>query len=236
MRLLVLNGSPRAQRGNTDLLVDALLAGFEGAGGEVAARLRLVSPADATVAVRAFPGAGTVLLAFPLYADGPPAPVVAFVQRLALCVGRTGNPALLFLVQNGFPESLHMRPVERWLEKLARRLGSTYLGTILKPGAEGMRDQPPFMTGPTLRRLESLGRRLGASGRLDVATLAELARPERFGAGLLGPLRLVFANRMSRWWWDQALKANGALPRRDDRPHAPGADPPVGPTSSSRCA
>lgn len=224
MRLLVLNGSPRAPRGNTDVLLDALLAGFGAGGGEVAARLRLASPGDADAAVRAFPGAGAVLLAFPLYADAPPAPVVAFVQRLAPYVGRTGNPALLFLVQNGFPETVHMRPVERWLEKLARRLGAPYLGTILKPGAEGIRDQPPCMTGPTLRRLESLGRGLGCSGRLDAATLAELARPERFGAGALGPLRLALAGRMSRWWWDQALKRNGALALRDERPYAPAAD------------
>jgi hypothetical protein len=221
MRLLVLNGSPRASRGNTDLLLDALLAGFGAAGGEVAARLRLVSHGDATEAVRAFPEAGAILLAFPLYADGPPAPVIAFVQRLAEYVGRPGNPALLFLVQNGFPETIHMRPVERWLEKLARRLGAPYLGTILKPGAEGMRDQPPFMTGPTLRRLETLGRGLAASGRLEGATLAELARPERFGAGLLGPLRLAFVGRLSRWWWNQALARNGALPQRDERPYAP---------------
>ncbi|HSN90740.1 MAG TPA: hypothetical protein VLS93_05895 [Anaeromyxobacteraceae bacterium] len=220
MRLLVLNGSPRGPRSNTDLLLDAFLAGFASEGGDVAARLHLVRPAHAAEAVRAFSEAEAVMLAFPLYGDALPAPAVAFVQRLAPLVGRAGNPALLFLVQNGFPEALHMRPVERWLEKLARRLGSPHLGTILKPGAEGMRERPGFMSGPAARRLETLGRTLASEGRLDRRTVAGLARPERLGAGLLGPLRVALTLRVAAWWWNRQLRAHGALALRDARPHA----------------
>jgi len=220
MRLLVLNGSPRGPRSNTDLLLRPFLAGFTAAGGEAPATLHLVRPSAADAAVRAFPEAGAVLLAFPLYCDALPAPAVAFVQRLAPLVGRRGNPALLFLVQNGFAEALHLRPVERWLEKLARRLGARYLGTILKPGAEGMRDRPPFMERPTSQRLEALGRVLASEGRLDARILAALAAPERLGAGPLGPVRLALGERLGAWWWDQQLRRNGALSRRDDRPYA----------------
>jgi hypothetical protein len=220
MRLLVLNGSPRGPKSNTDLLLRPFLAGFAAAGGDTTGPLHLVRPAHAAHAVRAFPQADAVLLAFPLYADALPAPAVAFVHRLAPFVGRPRNPALLFLVQNGFAEALHLRPVERWLEKLARRLGAPYLGSILKPGAEGMRDRPPFLESPILRRLEALGRTLASEGRLDQGIIAALARRERLGAGLLGPLRLALGRRLSTWWWDRQLDANGALALRDARPHA----------------
>ena len=223
MRLLVLDGSPRGPKSNTCLLLRPFLAGLAAAGGEVAGPLHLVRPAHADDAVRAFSDAEAVLLGFPLYADALPAPAVAFVQRLAPFVGRPRNPAMLFLVQNGFAETLHMRPVERWLEKLARRLHAPYLGTILKPGAEGMRDRPPFMESRTLRRLEALGRTLASEGQLDRHVVAALARPERLGAGLLGPLRLALGRRMSTWWWDRQLEANGALALRDARPYEPQA-------------
>jgi hypothetical protein len=223
MRLLVLNGSPRGPRSNTDLLLRPFLAGFAAAGGEAEGPLHLVRAAHADAAIEAFPGADAVLLAFPLYVDAPPAPAVAFVQRLAPLVGRPRNPSLLFLVQNGFPEALHMRPVERWLEKLARRLGAPYLGTILKAGAEGMRDRPPSMERATLRRLERLGRTLASDGRLDRRTVAALAGRERLGEGLLGPVRLAVTRRMGAWWWDRQLEAHGALALRDARPYAPGA-------------
>lgn len=221
MRLHVLDGSPRGPRSNTGLLLRPFLAGFAAAGGEVEGPLHLVRPAHAEEAVRAFPAAEAVLLAFPLYDDALPAPAVAFVQRLAPFVGRRGNPALVFLVQNGFPEALHLRPVGRWLEKLARRLGSPHLGTLLKPGAEGMRDRPPFMERATLRRLEGLGRALASRGRLDPRAVAALARRERVGAGALGGVRLALALRMGAWWWDRQLEANGALALRDARPYAP---------------
>ena len=47
MRLLVLNGSPRGPKSNTDLLLRPFLAGFAAAGGEVEGPLHLVRPAHA---------------------------------------------------------------------------------------------------------------------------------------------------------------------------------------------
>lgn len=220
MRLLVLDGSPRGPRSNTGLLLRPFLAAFAAAGGEPAETLHLVRPAHLDEAVRAFPGAEAVLLGFPLYCDALPAPAVAFVQRLAPFVGRPRNPALLFLVQCGFPEALHLRPVERWLERLARRLGAPHLGTMLRPGAEGMRDRPPFLERATMRRLERLGRALASEGRLDAATLAALAGRERLAAGLLGPLRVALGRRGGEWGWDRQLAANGVLALRDARPYA----------------
>jgi len=42
-----------------------------------------------------------------------------------------GNPPLGFIVQSDFPEGLHWRYVERYLEKLAARSGSPYRLLIL---------------------------------------------------------------------------------------------------------
>src|SRR5512145_2208388 len=102
MRLLVLDGSPRAPRSNTGLLLDAFLRGFSGAGGTVLGRHCLVRRAGREDALRDFGQADAVLLAFPLYVDAMPAPVMEFVEGLVPRAGAQGNPALLFLVQSGF--------------------------------------------------------------------------------------------------------------------------------------
>lgn len=219
MRLLVCNGSPRGGKSNTDVLLDRFLAGFAAEGGELLARVHLVREGEAERAAAAFRSADAVLLAFPLYVDAVPAPAKRFVELLAPHVGAGGNPALLFLVQSGFPEALHSRPVERYLEKLSRRLGAPYLGTIVKGGVEGIRSQPAWMSRRLLRRLEALGRGLAREGRLDPALVARVATLERFGTGLAGRLLLAVTCRVADRWWAASLARSGARGRVADAPY-----------------
>ena len=222
MRLLACNASPRAGKSNTDLLLDAFLGAFAAAGGEVVARLHLARPSHAAEAARRFPEADVVLLAAPLYVNALPATGLAFVETLAPYVGRSGNPALLFLVQSGFPEALHSRPLERWLAKLASRLGAPYLGTIVKGGVEGIRSKPAWMRRRLLGALADLGRDLATTGRLDPAKLARLARPERLPLGPLSAVPLAIARMASEASWNSQLRRNGALAERDARPYEKG--------------
>ena len=123
MRLLLLDGSPRGARSNTMKMLARVAEGWAQAGGAAPEVLHLAHPADFERAVAAFAEAETVLLGMPLYTDAMPALVMAWIEALAPRVGQA-NPRLGFLVQSGFPEALHSRPLERYLEKLARRLGS----------------------------------------------------------------------------------------------------------------
>jgi NAD(P)H-dependent FMN reductase len=222
MRLLVLDGSPRAPRSNTGLLLDAVLRGFGAAGGVVVARHALARPSGLAAAVRDFPEADAVLVGFPLYVDAMPAPVMSFIEALAPRVG-VPNPDLLFVVQSGFPEAVHSRPIERWLAKLARRLGARHLGTVVRPGTEGIRVRPRSQVARAMRPLEALGRGLALTGRLDPAILEAVAGLERFGEGPTARLRLAVAGVVTRWFWNRQLRAHGALADRDAAPYAPSA-------------
>ncbi len=221
MRLLVLNGSPRGERSNTDVVLAPFLEGFHEHPGHEHEVLYLVKSADRRRQLEAFAAADAVLIAFPLYVDAMPAPVVELAAALAPLCGRPGNPRLLFLVQSGFPESFHARAVERWAEKLARRLGAPYAGTMVKGGVDGIKVKPPWMTRPLLEQFRSLGRGFGATGALSPAALARLARPERLGlAGRLG-CRGAVALGLFDLFWNGELRRNGAFADRDARPYAP---------------
>jgi hypothetical protein len=122
------------------------------------------------------------------------------------------------VVQSGFPEGLHSRYVERYLEKLAARLGSPYLGTIVKGNGEGVRLMPPEANQSLFEGLQALGAGLAREGRLDPQILARIAAPEFYPA-ILGPVFRIFLRLPdAHSYFDNMLKKNGAYGRRFARP------------------
>jgi hypothetical protein len=137
-------------------------------------------------------------------------------------VGRPNNPPLGFLVQSGFPEGLHSRYIERYLEKLAARLGSPYLGTVVKGNGEATRVMPPEMNRSLFANLQALGAGLAAGKPFDPVTLAAIAKPERFPA-ILGPVFRVFLRLpIAHGYFDGMLKQNGVYEQRFARPFKSG--------------
>ncbi len=213
-RLTLFNGSPRGRKGNTPLMLGQLAQGFGGA----TETYHLVRMKETEQMVQAFRQADCVILGTPLYTDAMPGVVKHFIEALEPLVGRPGNPPLGFLVQSGFPEGLHSRYLERYLEKLAHRLGAPYLGTIVKGNGEGTRVMPPDMNQALFATLQTLGAELGANGRFDPAVLEAIAQPERYSA-LLGPVFRVFLRLpVAHTYFDNMLKQNGVFEQRFARP------------------
>ncbi len=216
MRWTLLDGSPRGRRSNTSVMLGRLVRGLESAG-EEAEILHLAQPAVAAAAPERFAGSERFVLGFPLYTDAMPGQVMDFIERLAPYAGRPANPPVAFLVQSGFPEAGQSRAVVRYLELLAKRLGSLYLGTIVRGGVEGIQRAPEKKTRRLLAGIENLGHDLGFHGQLEAAALRELAGPERFAglSALIVRLILPLANLE----WNRRLRENGAYARRFDRPY-----------------
>ena len=234
-RLTVFNGSPRGSKGNTPLLLDQFLKGFTSLPGKSYEVVHLNHIKQAGSFVEAYARAECVLLGFPLYTDGMPGIVKAFIEQLepfqtrkvsnqTLRVFETLRvysppPPIGFFVQSGFPEAAHSRHVEHYLEKLARRLGSPYLGTIVKGGCEGIRLMPPNMTARLFESFYQIGRVFGETGRFDPTLLHNLAKPERYSP-LLAPVFKIFARLpVASFYWDGMLKENGAYERRFAHPY-----------------
>ena len=215
-RLTLFNGSPRGKRGNTPIFLDQIAQGF-GAATEMHQLNRLK---ETDQMVRTFADSECVLLGFPLYTDAMPGMVKHFIEALEPLIGRKNNPSIGFLVQSGFPEGLHSRYVERYLEKLARRLGCPYLGTIVKGNGEGIRMMPPATTRVLFEQLQELGVGLAREGRLDPQILRRLAAPESYPT-ILGPLFQLFLRMpMAHSYFDEMLKKNGVYDQRFARPFA----------------
>ncbi len=222
MRLTAFNGSPRGAAGNTARLLERFLDGFNSVQGNSSEVAVLARAKELDDHLRAFADAKLVLLAFPLYVDAMPAVVKAFIEGLEPFCGREGNPPVLFLVHSGFPEASHSRPVEKYLERLARRLGCRYRGTMIKPGTEGVRHMPEAMNRKLFGQLAALGRRLGSGDGLDPSIVRQMASPERLGPLHVAVYGLLNLLGLANKHWDGMLKRNGAFEKRFDRPYADG--------------
>jgi len=212
--LTLFNGSPRGRKGNTPIFLAEIAKGF----GKPSETCHLIRVKETDQMARAFAEAECAILGFPLYTDSMPGVVKNFIEALRPLVGREYNPPIGFVVQSGFPEGLHSRFVERYLEKLADRLGSPYLGTIVKGNGEATRVMPPNMTQGLFTQLQAQGASLAANGCFDPVILKKIAYPERFPA-ILGPFFQVFLRLpIAHFYFDNMRKENHAYERRFARP------------------
>jgi hypothetical protein len=223
--LLLLNGSPRGPRSNSIRMLSQVAIGWEAAGGAEPTVLHLAKRSDFECAVAEFANAETVLLGMPLYTDSMPGLVAEFIEALASLVGREGNPRVAFLVQSGFSEALHSRGLERYLAKLARRLGSPYAGTIVKGSGESLQVMPDESLGKVFGRLRTLGEQLACEGYFNPETLAQVAGTERLSPMIAATMSLAFKIPVTQFYWNSQLRKNGAWGKRFDAPYAKGYEP-----------
>jgi len=213
-RLTLFNGSPRGRKGNTPFFLRKIVEGF---GGESETH-HLVRMRETEQMVKAFADAECVIFGFPLYTDSMPGVVKHFIEALEPLTGRGANPPIGFVVQSGFPEGLHSRYVEQYLEKLAGRLHSPYLGTVVKGNGEGTRLMPEEANRRLFENLQAIGSSLAKNGNFDTAALKTIAHPEQFPR-MLGPVLQLFVHLpIAHSYFDGMLRRNGVFEKRFARP------------------
>ena len=213
--LTVFNGSPRGSSGsNTHLMLEEFRKGFA----RPSQIYHLQRVKDTEKHVQAFAEAECVWLGFPLYTDGMPGIVKHFIEALQPLLKRKSNPPIGFLVQSGFMEACHSRYVERYLENLSNRLGSPYLGTIVKGGAEGLHVMPPQANQKLFAQLQTLGAGLSNEGHLDEQILRQIAGFECIPALLLLLIRTMLKAPVTGMYFSEQMKANGVYERCFDQP------------------
>ena len=214
MKLTIFNGSPRGARSNTDLLLRHFVDGFTSTPGNAYAEVYLNRVKDADKFVKLFEESEHVLLAFPLYSDSMPSIVKMFIDSLEPLCGRPNNPDIGFLVQGGLPERAHRKYTEVYLEKLARRLGCKYIGTITKGTMEGVRSTPEMLNRNLFKSFYELGKTCGQTGTFDSKIVEKVSKPDHISKSGMWFLNLL-ANML---YWRPLMKEHNALEKRYDRP------------------
>jgi multimeric flavodoxin WrbA len=218
-QMVVFNGSPRGKKGNTPVLLDQFTRGFQSVPDRSVEIYHLSKTRDIPRFVEAYQNAESVLLGFPLYTDAMPGIVKEFIDALQPLVRRKNNPPMAFLVQSGFGENHHSRYVQRYLESLAARMGSPYLGTLVRGGCEGVRMMPEQMNRKTFDALRTLGVQLAQKGEFTQAAIGAFGNHENIPRYMLPVYWVMTRLPLINWYWNSQLKENGAFVERFAQPY-----------------
>lgn len=241
MHLTVFNGSPKLGMNNTEVLVNAFIEGYENNQNAQSAdhgqkpshechKLNQFKSLDEAAEI--FHKSDCVLLAFPLYSYAMPAGVKAFIEALATSEQTAGERVsgepvcddlprkkLGFMVQYGFVEAIHARPLEAYLKQLAEELDCTYIGTIIKGGCDSLATRPKdAMNRKTIEGAKALGETFQRLGSLPDDALNQYAAPETQPKKSIWIMKIV-TKLINQFYWKAALKKNGALSRSFDQPY-----------------
>ena len=185
MKLLIVNGSPRAPRSNSRRYAELFQARWKGE-----ARYAALTAKNHAELAAAAADCTDLLLVFPLYADGLPAPLLRFLEFLE-GAGPEHRPRISVLINCGFLEPEQTRPAVEMVRFFCKRYGFPW-GMALQIGSgEAILNTPfSFLVRRGLRRLAA-GMRAGRSEVLSVRM----------------PLnRRMFVWASGRYWTDYGAK------------------------------
>ena len=214
MRTLVVNASPKAKNGNTEVFIKKFTKGMK-----EPCEISYAAKEDSLQLAQYMKQFDTVIVAMPLYIHAMP----GIVMKLIECMEPTSDngKAMGFIVQSGFMESAQSKYLERYLSALTKRLNYTYIGTVIKGGSAGVYMMPEKMNKRLFQQLHLFGEHFEINGSFCPEVVAELAKPHQLSKGKCRSLqfwgRLCLGDAM---FWNMMLKKNHAFNRRLDKPFA----------------
>lgn len=210
MDTIIVNGSPNAGRGNTEIFIQHFAQGM-GQSPEV----RYTASEDPAALAEYIAGFESMLFFLPLYVHAMPGRVMKLMEHM-----REARPGqrLGFVVQQGFVESSNSDYLVPYLEHFADMMGYEYLGTVVKGGAAGTRYMPESMNRKLFRQVEQLGEVYAATGKLGGEPARQLAEPHRLSKGKVRLYRATTALGLNHLFWHRMMKIKGGFQNRLDKP------------------
>jgi hypothetical protein len=224
---VLLVGSPKPGRSSSLALGEYLLDDLERRGwGTETVNLRRVMN-DPSALLVAAERADVVILAYPLYVFGLPAPAVLALERLADAsrkhagqaheIAADGSaadgPRLVTIVNCGFPEHAHNPLSTEMCRLFAAQAGWHWSGALSLGGGGVIEGRPLRERGPLARSarraLEQTAAALHDGRDVPAEAVRLMAKP-------MIPARLY--RWMSNYGWRRMAAGNGAGDRLDDRP------------------
>jgi hypothetical protein len=226
-RAILLIGSPKGKAGSSYALGGYLVRKLA-AGGmdveEMTVSAALQSTENQHRMHKAIDAADLFIVAFPLYVDQLPAPLIQLLELVAdRRKGRPGVPPsagplvqkLAVLIQCGFPEARQNQMAVDIMRQFAKEAGFEWAGALAlgMGGAVGRKplEKAGGMVGNVVKALDRAAVSFSVGGGIPDEAMALMARP-------LMPrwLYLPAAN----WSFKRELKKHGARGRVYDRPYA----------------
>ncbi len=217
MKLAIINGSPRYKSSNSNLLINQFLKGYGRLVSDSVPVYYIAGKKNREGLADVFREAQIVIIIFPLYTDCMPGIVKEFFEDI-VGLEYSHNKKIGFIVQSGFPESIHSMAVERYLKKFSERLKCEYLGCVIKGGVEGIQIMPPWMTRKLFSQFQELGYYFAQNSSFSPKVRGELQKPYKMSLAKRVGFTLFSKLGLTNFYWNGKLKENGAFKNSFDRP------------------
>lgn len=218
MTLTIFNGSPRKHKSNSKILTDKFAAGYKSRINQEIVCAYLAETDKEDENINLFQRSSEVLIIFPLYVDSMPGMVKRFFEKIVL-QPHTGKKRIGFIVQSGFPESIHSSYIEKYVQGFIKRLNYEYLGSVIKGGVEGIQVMPAFMTKALYADFYDLGIYFADNRRFNTRIMNKLAKPYKLSWIKRVGTRFYMTTGLINFYWNTKLKENNALHKRFDQPY-----------------
>nr|WP_319401226.1 NAD(P)H-dependent oxidoreductase [uncultured Carboxylicivirga sp.] len=218
MKLAIFNGSPRKTKSNSSILIEHFLKGYAQYCIDDVPQFYLASPKDKREALDTFAKAENIIIIFPLYTDAMPGVVKEFFEDLGR-IELLSDKNIGYIVQSGFPESIHSIYIERYLKKYTQRLKCNYIGTVLKGGVEGIQIMPERMTRKLFLNFKCLGEHFAMNNNFSHSIKEELQKPFKMSKVRQFIFSALSKTGITNFYWNKNLKKNNAFDKRFDRPY-----------------
>lgn len=212
MKTLIINGSPKGNRGNTELFIRQFMLG---AGQEHEVRYAAKEPPQQLA--EAIGQCEALLLFMPLYVHAMPGIVMKLFEAMKPA---NAGQKIGVVVQAGFIEGAQARFLLRYLNAFAKRMGFENLGIVTKGDAAGTMFMPDFMNKRLFKLLQKLGAFYAEQGRFDQKTAEKLAGDYEISARQAKTYELMNRIGVSHAFWHKSWKENGVMEQGLDRPFA----------------
>lgn len=219
-KVLLLVASPRAAASASNSLGEHLLSKLEERG--MALKTLAVYPAlndekKLAELLAAVDMCSLLLLAFPLYVDQLPAPLIDLLRQVA--ERRHGqiraDQALAAIVNCGFPETAHCRPAAEIVRLFAAQAGFRFLGCLATGMGGAIGKGPLAKAGPIVRHqrqaLDKAAAFLCESREIPATIVSLMSKPM---------MPRWFYNWMADLGWRRQAKKFGTSGKLLDRPYA----------------
>jgi multimeric flavodoxin WrbA len=217
MKLTIYNGSPRGKKSNSEVIINHFLRGFDD--GENWFSINYLNQKNKTREfVGKFQNADNIIIVFPLYTDAMPGIVKEFFESLQDVQFYTQNQRIGFFIHCGFPESIHLDAIEKYLEKLAYRLGIKYLGTIKRGGSEGFRIAPENFNKNLFNDIAKMGTYFSNNREFSHQLMKRINKNKKFPPFIIPILKLINKTGLFDIYWNKSLKKNNAFEKRYQQP------------------
>lgn len=224
MSMIIMNGSPKAERGNTEIFIREFVNGIQSSKSQQ-------SVEDQTVAVcymakenseqiaAKLQEYDTVIIAFPLYVHAMPGSVKKVLECMKPVEGN--GKKLGFIIQYGFMEGAQSQYVVRYLETWITKMNYESVGIVVHGGSAGVYMMPEKMNRKLFELLQTLGKSLCDAGTFDRNAVEELHKPYQLTKGQSRMYQFMAKLGVGdAMFWNMQLKQNDAMQHRYDKPFA----------------